>query len=77
MGRNLFKRIEVAFPVRDPELKRRVVDEGLRACLADNVDAWQLAPDGEWRKLRRRGRARARSAQAELLALLRQPDDAE
>jgi polyphosphate kinase len=77
MGRNLFKRIEVAFPVRDPELKRRVVDEGLVACLADNVDAWLLGPDGEWRKLPRRGRARARSAQAELLARLRQPDDAE
>jgi polyphosphate kinase len=75
MGRNMFKRIEVAFPVRDPELKRRVVDEGLRACLADNADAWLLGHDGEWRKPRRRGRAR--SAQAELLARLRQPDDAE
>src|SRR5207244_5635507 len=28
MGRNLFRRIEVAFPVLDPKLKRRVIDEG-------------------------------------------------
>ena len=29
MGRNLFRRIEVAFPVRDPVLRKRVIDEGL------------------------------------------------
>jgi polyphosphate kinase len=68
MGRNLFRRIEVAFPVRDPALKQRVVDEGLMACLADNRDAWALRPDGAWTKIRPRGRAPGRSAQSELLA---------
>ncbi len=43
MGRNLFKRIEVAFPVRDPELRQRIIDEGLLLYLADNRDAWALA----------------------------------
>jgi polyphosphate kinase len=76
MGRNLFKRIEVAFPVRDPALRRRVVDEGLALCLADNTDAWLLDADGSWRKPRRRGRAQPRSAQAELLARLREPEEA-
>ncbi len=42
MGRNMFRRVEVAFPVRDQVLRKRVVDEGLRAYLADNVDAWEL-----------------------------------
>jgi len=76
MGRNMFKRIEVAFPVRDPALKRRVVEEGIGLCLADDADAWTLRQDGTWHKARRRGRAPPRSAQAELLARLREPEDA-
>ena len=43
MGRNLFRRIEVAFPVLDPVLKARVIKEGLEPYLADNHDAWELA----------------------------------
>jgi polyphosphate kinase len=70
MGRNLFKRIEVAFPVLDPVLRRRVVDEGLRRYLADDQDAWVLQADGEWIKVRARRGARPRSAQTELLQLL-------
>jgi polyphosphate kinase len=71
MGRNLFKRIEVAFPVRDPEQKRRVIDEGLFCYLTDNRDAWELQPDGRWIKVVPRRGARVRSAQAELLEKLR------
>jgi len=71
MGRNLFRRIEVAFPVLDPELRRRVVDEGLDIYLADNCDAWELGADGGWTKRRPRARERALSAQAQLLERLR------
>jgi polyphosphate kinase len=71
MGRNLFRRIEVAFPVLDPELKRRVVDEGLDAYLGDNCDAWELGADAGWTKRKPRGRERAVSAQAELLERMR------
>jgi polyphosphate kinase len=74
MGRNLFRRVEVAFPVRDPELRKRVMDEGLRAYLADNVDAWQLHEDGHWAKISRRRGARTKSAQETLLAKMRAPD---
>jgi polyphosphate kinase len=77
MGRNLFRRIEVAFPVQDPVLKQRVVDEGLKLCLADNRDAWDLASDGTWTKRRLKGREKPLSAQAELLHMLRQPDRAD
>jgi polyphosphate kinase len=70
MGRNLFKRIEVAFPVRDPVARQRVIDEGLKAYLADNRDAWLLDAKGTWTKVSPRARARGRSAQAELLARL-------
>ncbi len=77
MGRNLFRRIEVAFPVRDPELRKRVVDEGLRSCLADNRNAWLLSADGTWTHARPRGSARSRDAQAELLQRMRESDDPE
>ena len=76
MGRNLFKRIEVAFPVRDPELKRRVVEEGLLSYLKDNEGAWELDAEGNWTRRTRRGRAKSRGAQRELLEKLRAPDDA-
>ncbi|HQR11451.1 MAG TPA: polyphosphate kinase 1 [Casimicrobiaceae bacterium] len=74
MGRNLFRRVEVAFPVRDPILRKRVVEEGLRAYLADNVDAWELGQDGSWTKVKKRRGARARSAQDSLLAAMRAPE---
>ncbi|MFO1322841.1 MAG: polyphosphate kinase 1 [Burkholderiales bacterium] len=75
MGRNLFRRVEVAFPVLDPALRKRVVDEGLKAYLADNREAWELDAAGRWSKVKPRRGAKARSAQAELLARLREPDD--
>jgi polyphosphate kinase len=74
MGRNLFRRVEVAFPVRDPVLRKRVIDEGLRAYLADNVDAWELHEDGHWAKVSRRRGAKAKSAQDTLLSQMRAPD---
>ncbi len=70
MGRNLFRRVEVAFPVLDPQAKQRVIDEGLLVYLADNRDAWLLDALGEWTRARPPGRAKARVAQDELLARL-------
>jgi polyphosphate kinase len=75
MGRNLFRRVEVAFPVLDPVLRKRVVDEGLKAYLADNREAWQLDPNGCWSLVKPRRGAKRRSAQGELLAKMREPDD--
>ena len=65
MDRNFFRRIEVAFPVLDPKLRRRVIREGLRAYIADNSQAWEMQPDGRYR--RRSGRGMRRSAQQMLL----------
>jgi len=50
MGRNLFRRIEVAWPVLDGKLKKRVIDEGLQIYLDDTADAWVLGADGEYRR---------------------------
>ena len=69
MDRNFFRRIETGFPVLNPKLKRRVINEGLKPYLRDNVQAWEMQPDGSYR--RRNGRrAKPYCAQAELLALL-------
>ena len=46
MPRNLFRRVEVVFPVRDPGLRKRVTDEILPAYLADCVKARVLGSDG-------------------------------
>jgi polyphosphate kinase len=51
MERNLMRRIEVAFPILDPELATRVFEETLANGLADNTQAWML--DGNGRYTRR------------------------
>ncbi len=48
MGRNMFGRIEVGWPVRDPKLRQRVIDECLVPYLLDDRDAWCLRPDGHY-----------------------------
>ncbi|MCK9282703.1 MAG: polyphosphate kinase 1 [Rhodocyclaceae bacterium] len=49
MERNFFRRIETAFPVLDPKLKRRVFKEGLRPYLADNCQAWEMDERGDYK----------------------------
>ncbi|MEF9944655.1 MAG: RNA degradosome polyphosphate kinase, partial [Burkholderiaceae bacterium] len=72
LGRNLFRRIEIAWPVLDPKLKRRVIDEGLKVYLDDRAEAWRLTASGDYRApLRRAG---AFSAQSELLERLAAPE---
>src|SRR5215831_13395250 len=56
MPRNLYERVEVLCPVRDPSLKQRVKSEILAAYLADNVKARFLDRNGDYsRGVRRRG----------------------
>jgi polyphosphate kinase len=56
MDRNLFRRIEVAFPVEAPDLQARVADD-LELYLTDDTLAWILTTDGRY--------TRAESARAE------------
>jgi len=76
MDRNFFRRIELCFPVLDPKLKRRVMREGIKPYLDDNTQAWDMQPDGTFRRAKA-GRAKAHSAQAMLLKMLaRAPESA-
>ncbi len=48
MPRNLFRRIEVVFPVEDGNLRDRITGEILERQLSDNVKARHLQPDGTY-----------------------------
>ncbi|RUL66305.1 polyphosphate kinase 1 [Dyella dinghuensis] len=50
MERNLMRRIEIAFPIIDPQLAKRVHDETLANYLADNTQAWLLDSDGHYER---------------------------
>lgn len=52
LERNLLRRVEIAFPILDPALAQRVLQEGLLDYLADNHDAWLLQPDGRYTRSR-------------------------
>jgi polyphosphate kinase len=66
MNRNLFRRIEVAFPVLDRKLKKRVIKEGLEPYLKDNTQAWEMSASGGYAPRTPR-RAQSYTAQAVLL----------
>jgi polyphosphate kinase len=71
MPRNLFRRVEISFPVFDPKLKKRVIGEGLMPYLHDNTQAWQMDAEGAYRLLAPEAGA-AVSAQQLLLEQLSQ-----
>ncbi|MFP4407621.1 MAG: polyphosphate kinase 1 [Spirochaetaceae bacterium] len=54
MPRNLERRVELAFPVEDADLKQRLI-KNLEVFFSDNVKARVLQPDGSWVKKKRRG----------------------
>ena len=69
MDRNFFRRVEICFPVLEPKLKRRVIDEGLKPYLEDNGQAWEMDPAGHY-QLRPPRRGKRLAAQETLLASL-------
>ncbi|PTQ83470.1 polyphosphate kinase [Nitrosospira multiformis] len=69
MDRNFFRRIEICFPVLEPKLKKRVLEEGLYVFLKDNRQAWEMDSDGRYH-LKHPGQSKKRSAQETLLMKL-------
>ncbi|WP_395006339.1 polyphosphate kinase 1 [Undibacterium sp.] len=74
MSRNLFRRIEVAFPVLEKNLKKRVITEGLDPYLKDNQNSWILASDGSYERKKVRGKQKPFSAQQYLMQTLGSPE---
>ena len=58
MSRNMMRGIEVAWPVDDPVLRQRLLDECLTAYLHDQRDAWCMQVDGSYVPVGRSGRQR-------------------
>ena len=69
MPRNFFRRIEVVFPIEDPALRDRVINQVLAVQLADNTKASLLQPDGSYTRPARKKDAEARGSQIEFMAL--------
>ncbi|MGE0371152.1 MAG: polyphosphate kinase 1 [Gammaproteobacteria bacterium] len=69
MERNMFRRVEVAYPIQDPVLRKRVYKD-LQHYLKDNLQAWNLNTDGSYERIGVKGRAHPFSAQQTLLETL-------
>lgn len=67
MNRNMMRRIEIAWPVRDAKLRQRVVDECLVAYLYDTADAWLLDSHGCYQRPHLAKNSSGLSAQSELM----------
>jgi polyphosphate kinase len=68
MPRNLHRRVEVVFPILDPELRRQFIEVIVPSYLADNTKTRLLQPDGLYaRKVRTEGEPRHRVQQEFLL----------
>jgi polyphosphate kinase len=67
MNRNMLRRVELAWPVLDPQLRQRVIDECLVAYLHDHRDAWDQQPDGSYKRARGAEDPRAHGAQEALM----------
>jgi polyphosphate kinase len=76
MYRNFFRRIEVCFPLLDGRIKKRVIKEGLEPYLKDNLNAWEMLPDTNYRRRSAR-RGYEFSAQQYLMSELGQDFPAE
>jgi len=72
MPRNFFKRIEVAFPIEDGNLRDRVLWELDSVVLADTVKARALFPDGSYQRVRASGGAKPLDSQADLIRRARE-----
>src|SRR5450755_1758917 len=67
MGRNMFGRVEIDWPVRDAQLRQRIIDECLVPYLLDTRDAWLLRSDGSYERASG-GKASAQQALIDLHA---------
>ena len=69
MPRNLFRRIEVVFPIEDGNLRERVIGEILAVTLADNVKARFLRADGTYQRVKVGRGEKMRRSQTEFITL--------
>jgi polyphosphate kinase len=69
MPRNFFNRVEVAVPVTDEAIKKRILNELLATQLADTAKAWELGSDGQYRQVLPENGVEPRSSQEDFMQL--------
>jgi D-alanyl-D-alanine carboxypeptidase len=69
MPRNFFRRIETIFPIEDPALRRRLLEQILAAQLSDNVKSSILNAEGNYTRISRPKGDAAHQSQEEFMAL--------
>ena len=52
MPRNLYRRVEIAFPIENPALRKAMIHDMLPAYINDRVKARELQPDGSYVRLK-------------------------
>jgi polyphosphate kinase len=67
MPRNIDHRVEVLFPIEDPDLIRSLRDDILDVYLNDSVKARRLMPDGSYERVKLKGDRSPLSSQAWLI----------
>ncbi|MGM0564966.1 MAG: polyphosphate kinase 1 [Pseudomonadota bacterium] len=67
MPRNLYRRVETAFPVKDPAQQRQILTESIDNYFRDNYHAWALQADGSYLSVRAHQGEPLFSAQNQLL----------
>lgn len=70
MDRNLFHRVEVAFPIEDKKLFKQIYQDGLINYLQDNTQAWTLDGNGVWQQLQLAADETPHIAQEHLLKVI-------
>jgi len=66
MERNLYKRVEIAFPIKDARLRKRII-EHLEAYLADTAQSWSLQSDGRYIRTAQPGEPMGKAVQLQFL----------
>lgn len=51
MNRNMLRRVELTWPVLEPQLRQRIIDECLVAGLHDTLGSWELQADGRYQRV--------------------------
>ncbi len=75
MDRNLFHRVEVAFPIVDKKLFKQIYQDGLLNYLKDNTQAWTLDGKGVWQQLQPAAGETPHIAQEHLLKTINNVQD--
>ena len=71
MTRNIFNRVELAFPILDKKLAQTILRDGLEIFLKDNTQAWDMRTDGSYAPADRSDDEVGINAQEMLLRLMK------